>query len=108
MYINKNGEQLSDNGFMEGDVSYPPGWISLASDTEREAIGITIGPDPIVDISEAIRRDRNIKLAATDWTQCKDIPDTIATLWQPYRQALRDITKQKGFPKSVKWPVIPA
>lgn len=54
----------------------------------------------------AIRADRNARLAACDWTQLADAPgDTLA--WANYRQALRDVTAQAGFPWSVSWPVPP-
>jgi len=54
---------------------------------------------------ERVRTQRNELLAATDWTALSDviiIPE-IAT----YRQALRDITSQPGFPHNVSWPVKP-
>ncbi len=30
-----------------------------------------------------------------------------ATPWRSYRQSLRDITDQEGFPESISWPVKP-
>ena len=54
-----------------------------------------------------VRSERNTKLAATDWTQGKDIPDNISTAWATYRQALRDVPQQAGFPWAVEWPAQP-
>ena len=54
-----------------------------------------------------VRSERNTKLAATDWTQGKDIPDNISTAWAAYRQALRDVPQQAGFPWVVEWPAQP-
>ena len=54
-----------------------------------------------------IRQERNARIAATDWTQGKDIQDYISAAWAPYRQALRDITSQPDFPLSVQWPEEP-
>jgi len=61
--------------------------------------------------SAAIRAERDRRIALTDWTQA---PDVLAlqsanqrTAWAKYRQALRDVTKQAGFPNSVQWPVSP-
>ena len=53
-----------------------------------------------------VRSERNTKLAATDWTQ---IADSTAdkTAWAAYRQALRDITAQAGFPWTIDWPAQP-
>jgi hypothetical protein len=53
-----------------------------------------------------VRAQRNQLLAECDWTQLPDAP-VDATAWSLYRQALRDITKQPGFPTSVTWPVKP-
>jgi hypothetical protein len=58
-----------------------------------------------VDVA-AIRTKRNTLLAASDWTQIPDAPVDQAA-WATYRQALRDITAQVGFPESIDWPVQP-
>lgn len=55
-----------------------------------------------------IREQRNIKLMECDWTQAKDIPDSVSITWQPYRQQLRDVPNQPGFPFAVVWPQQPA
>jgi hypothetical protein len=58
------------------------------------------------DQASAVRADRNARLAACDWTQLSDAPvDDLA--WAVYRQALRDISSQPGFPWTVDWPVAP-
>ena len=44
-----------------------------------------------------VRDARNMRLTATDWTQVADAPVNKAA-WMIYRQALRDITSQAGFP----------
>lgn len=54
-----------------------------------------------------MRAQRNEKLAQTDWTQGKDIPDNISSKWAAYRQALRDVPAQAGFPWTVQWPAQP-
>ena len=56
--------------------------------------------------AESVRADRNAKLTASDWTQVADAPVDKAA-WATYRQALRDLTAQPGFPWSVDWPVAP-
>jgi hypothetical protein len=55
----------------------------------------------------AIRADRNRRLADCDWTQLPDAPADSAA-WAAYRQALRDVTSQDGFPWDVVWPEPPA
>jgi len=53
-----------------------------------------------------IRTERNEKIAKTDWTQLPDCPVDKAA-WATYRQALRDITAQAGFPWTIDWPEQP-
>lgn len=53
-----------------------------------------------------VRQQRNEKLKACDWTQIADSTADKPT-WATYRQALRDITAQEGFPWTVTWPDAP-
>jgi len=52
-----------------------------------------------------IRERRNSLLAQTDYLALSD--NTLSTEMATYRQALRDITNQEGFPYSVTWPSKP-
>lgn len=72
-----------------------------------EPIVIEEEPQPeIMSAEEEIRANRNGLLAASDWTQVDDAKvDKVA--WAAYRQALRDITDQAGFPHDVVWPTKP-
>ena len=54
-----------------------------------------------------VRQMRNGLISGTDWTQAKDIPDSVSTPWAAYRQALRDVPQQEGFPWNVTWPEQP-
>jgi len=54
-----------------------------------------------------VRTERNAKLAATDWTQGADTPQVIKDKYAPYRQTLRDVPAQSGFPDTVVWPTQP-
>lgn len=56
--------------------------------------------------SYAVRAERNARLAACDWTQLPDAP-VDAVVWATYRQELRDISSQAGFPWDVQWPAEP-
>jgi hypothetical protein len=57
-------------------------------------------------LPDEVRKERNRLLTASDWTQ---IPDCTVDkqAWATYRQALRDITNQSGFPTNVTWPTKP-
>lgn len=57
--------------------------------------------------AEAVRQSRNQQLKDCDWTQGKDIPDAVSQPWAVYRQALRDVPSQAGFPWDVQWPAQP-
>lgn len=54
-----------------------------------------------------VRQDRDRRLAASDWTQLPDVPLANREAWAVYRQALRDVTEQVGFPFDVVWPASP-
>jgi hypothetical protein len=56
--------------------------------------------------AKSVRATRDAKLAECDWTQVADAPVDKA-VWATYRQALRDVTAQTGFPWTVEWPAQP-
>lgn len=56
--------------------------------------------------AKSVRDQRNQKLADCDWTQLQDSTADKAA-WASYRQSLRDITIQPGFPWDIEWPVAP-
>jgi hypothetical protein len=58
------------------------------------------------EAAKGIRTERNRLLSESDWTQVLDAP-VDQTAWVEYRQALRDITSQEGFPHNVVWPTKP-
>jgi len=53
-----------------------------------------------------VRASRDEKLKDCDWTQVADAPVDKA-VWATYRQALRDVTAQEGFPWTVTYPEKP-
>lgn len=59
------------------------------------------------NLSGLMRMKRNKLLQETDWTQGKDIADAVSSQWTTYRQALRDISNQAGFPGNIQWPEQP-
>ena len=58
--------------------------------------------------AESVRSQRDNKLAECDWTQANDSPLKAASAWTTYRQALRDVPAQSGFPHTVTWPTKPS
>lgn len=66
----------------------------------------TVEDLPLADAEAHIRNIRDSKLSSSDWTQVADAPVDQAA-WATYRQALRDVPQQAGFPFSVTWPQEP-
>jgi predicted transposase YdaD len=64
--------------------------------------------DRLKRLADQVRAERNRKLAETDWMVLPDAPirqaEREAVL--QYRQALRDIPQQRGFPEVIIWPNI--
>jgi hypothetical protein len=56
----------------------------------------------------SVRADRNARLAATDWRVIKALEEGNGLDFDvaAYRQALRDVPSQPGFPWNVVWPVL--
>lgn len=60
----------------------------------------------IVQAGQLVRNKRNRLLLESDWTQVKDAKVN-QDQWAIYRQALRDISSQEGFPMYINWPIKP-
>lgn len=60
--------------------------------------------------SMAALYQRKKLLEDTDWTDTVSAQQRLGSqyaVWQTYRQALRDITKQSGYPTTIVWPTEP-
>lgn len=115
------------DGSIDVDVLHPKyGWIPFTAHPEdceahgrklyrrlkeaAEAEEIEVAPhEPPSDeeVAQMVRAERNSLLQASDWTQLPDVPEETRDAWAVYRQALRDITGQTGFPREVLWPSPP-
>ena len=71
-------------------------WTEVWTESQRES----------AVAAKNIRDQRNQLLAETDWTQLSD--SSVASTWTTYRQELRDVPAQDGFPYSVTWPTKPS
>lgn len=56
---------------------------------------------------QTVKSQRQGLLQQSDWTQLPDVPIATKEAWATYRQALRDITNQPGYPLEVVWPTPP-
>ena len=89
--------------FRDGVEEINGQWFTKFSVADMDADAIAS-----LDASQAdsVRAERNRKLTASDWTQVADAP-VDQTAWAAYRQALRDVPTQAGFPWDVTWPTEP-
>lgn len=116
--IKRNGylgasKQIDPREGVSGNWTYaaPPGdgphrweageWVPRAVEPESSASPINMDW-----VADEVRKQRDALLAACDWTQVPDAPVDQAA-WAEYRQALRDVPSQEGFPMQVEWPVKP-
>lgn len=60
----------------------------------------------IANCAQNVRADRDRMLASCDWTQLADASAPNKEAWATFRQALRDVPLQEGFPFNVQWPRI--
>lgn len=116
-YKGKQYDYLSDirKDIWETDRTVFGAWDDLV----KGQFGVTevMIPDPVTppyeptdeELARRVRDERDRKLEETDWYVTPDYPADPKTLElvKSYRQALRDITLQSGFPRDVKWPVEP-
>jgi hypothetical protein len=84
-------EQIDGKWFTKHSVSDIDDQAKAALDTTQAA---------------SVRSTRNTRLSECDWTQVADAPVDKAA-WATYRQALRDISSQTGFPWDIQWPEAP-
>lgn len=100
-------------------VEYLQGETIHATDADYEvqyAIAVETsynGEVTVEDIpmtADEARAQRDKLLAETDWTQVLDAPIDAATreAYRAYRQALRDLPEQEGFPGTITWPEMPS
>jgi hypothetical protein len=89
----------STPAFSESDQRWTQVWLVRDKTTEE------VEAEAAIKAAE-IRAERNRLLSASDWTQLAD-SSADKDAWATYRQALRDITDQAGFPWEVTWPEAP-
>ena len=90
-----------------GDGAVPPeGLIECSAPPDGLARWLDNAWVMPVPTEKEVRAERNRLLTASDWTQVADAPVDQAA-WAAYRQALRDLPQQDGFPLNVIWPTTP-
>jgi hypothetical protein len=112
-FSQRQGVELKADGkwytkYVLGPLFYPY--------TNSEGVAVTVEEQrsawmAMKDAEQAknIRASRDQLLKDTDWIVTKSVETNtlVPVAWSTYRQALRDITRQDGFPWNVQWPVQP-
>lgn len=117
--------EYTEHGFYHPDIGY---WQTIGAPSESEkasypqgTVEIPLKPGSWYDwdgtewikgrmpedlAAGDVRWKRSQLLTESDWAMNPDTP-TDKEAWGAYRQALRDITAQEGFPYDIVWPVKP-
>lgn len=98
----KEGEEAPANS-TEVKPNYPEGDEVLIF---KDGKWIAVKAD-IFHLGETYREKRNAQLSGSDWSQLED-SKVDKKAWAEYRQALRDLPKQKEYPQKVEWPETPS
>lgn len=81
----------------------------VAPVTPGQTGSIVVPPPYVPTAAEQAVVRRNALLAESDWTQLADVPLSAEqkAAWVAYRQQLRDVPSQTGFPDNISWPTKP-
>lgn len=107
--INHGTEEQPDIVQIFSDVTL--GWSESNEEiAKHEAYNGEYTVEDLPMTSDEARAQRDKLLVATDWTQVLDAPIDAATreAYRAYRQALRDLPQQEGFPENITWPEPPS
>jgi len=105
--VRNGAEQDANNNWVQA-------WVErdMFSDTEEDGVTTTKAEHEAAyqarldaDAAKAVRAERDQKLKDTDWMGMSDV--TMSADWATYRQALRDVPAQAGFPHTITWPAEP-
>ena len=88
----------------EGNVPF-----TAEEEAERDAEEAAIDANKDAEQAKSVRQSRDDKLKETDWIVIKNLElnANIPGVWEVYRQALRDVPTQSGFPNTIVWPTKP-
>lgn len=102
---------IQDGAEQDANGNWVQKWIErdMFSDTTEDDVTTTKAEheaayQTYLDAKAAtnVREDRDSRLAKTDWMGMSDV--TMSADWATYRQALRDVPAQEGFPNTITWP----
>jgi hypothetical protein len=88
----------------EGNIPF-----TAEEEAERDAEEAQWAAQKDAEQAKSVRQTRDDKLKETDWVVIKNLElnANIPGVWEVYRQALRDVPTQSGFPWTITWPDAP-
>jgi len=92
-------QKLEDGGFVQSEDG---NWSKTWNITEKTSEELA---EWIESKKQQVRSQRDMLISQTDYLALSD--NILSPEMSAYRQALRDITTQEGFPESVSWPTKP-
>jgi hypothetical protein len=97
-----DGRQYRVEIIQQSDDSWAHELVEVEISEEQYANNVAVQ-------TQAVKADRDRMIAATDWivTKSAEAGEPVPESWKTYRQALRDIPEQAGFPFQVTWPTRP-
>jgi hypothetical protein len=95
---NRNTQKIVERTPVQDSGRWKQAWdvVSLSVDEQQKIRDAR---------ATAVRKQRDALLTQSDWTQLPDAP-VDRTKWAAYRQALRDLPSQSGFPFDIAWPAL--
>jgi hypothetical protein len=102
---------VRDGAEQDANNNWVQAWVErdMFSDTTEDGVTTTKAEHEAVyqarldtEAAANVRSERDQKLKETDWMGMSDV--TMSTEWATYRQALRDVPSQDGFPHTITWP----
>ncbi len=94
-----SGKQIGDADIVE--------WPKELEQPDRKILQKTFKAHADEFHAQQAKVARLAKLKESDWTQLMDVPEATRQSWAAYRQALRDLPQQNGFPMHIVWPTPP-
>jgi hypothetical protein len=117
--MNYRNAKYNAFGSIDCEIEHPiHGWIPFTADPNdveplgaevfnaaKDSASAYVAPPPPTSesIATQARTQRDALLSQSDWTQVADAP-VDQSAWATYRQALRDVPNQAGFPENINWP----
>ena len=105
---------VRDGAEQDANNNWVQKWVErdMFSDTEEDGVTTTKAEHEAAyqtrldtEAAANVRSQRDQKLKDTDWMGLSDV--TMSAEWAAYRQGLRDISLQDGFPHTITWPTEP-